>query len=107
MAIIAPQTAANFSTGNYHRILKIEVLCSPREPLPRYHIMVGFYASAEARDLNSDPMYVNCVDIPFSDEVADPRVEIYNLLMQTPLFAGTNAASDVPAEAPPAEAPPA
>jgi hypothetical protein len=104
MAIIAPQTAPNFSTGNYHRILKVEVICNPRELVPRYHILVGFYASAEARDINSDPMYVNAVDIPFTDGVEDPRAGIYALLMQTPLFAGTNAESDVGTE-PPEEIP--
>lgn len=100
MAIIAPQTAPNFSTGNYHRILKVEILCSPREPVPRYHILVGFYAHAEARDAFSDPMYVNAIDIPFTDGVEDPRPYLYDLLMRTELFANTNAQSDVPVELP-------
>lgn len=94
MAIHAPQTAPNFATGNYHRILKVEMLCSPTEPVPRYHVLVGFYASREARDVNANPMYVNTVDIPFDALVVDPRAEIYNLLMQSPLFHGTNAKQD-------------
>ena len=103
MAIIAPQTAPNFATGNYHRILKVEIVCSPKEPCPRYHILVGFYAHAEARDSFSDPMYVNAVDIPFTNGVEDPRPHIYDLLMQSELFINTNAASDEPEE--PAEEP--
>lgn len=95
MAIIAPQTAANFSTGNYHRILKVELIVNPRETVPRYHVLMGFYASAEARNANTDPMYVNIVDIPFSVEIPDPRPGIYNMLMNSPLFLGTNATSDV------------
>lgn len=94
MAIIAPQTAPNFATGNYHRILKVEIICSPSDPVPRYRVYVGFYASQAAREANTDPMYVNAVDIPFSNAVPDPRGAIYNLLMDTPLFANTNAAPD-------------
>lgn len=91
MAIKAPQTAPNFATGDYHRILKVEMLCSPTEPVPRYHVLVGFYATREARDINSNPMYVNTVDIPFGALVVDPRAGIYDLLMQSPLFVNTNA----------------
>lgn len=94
MAIIAPQTAPNFATGNYHKILKVEILCGPREAIPRYHIMVGFYASETARDVNADPMYINTVDIPFKDGVEDPRGGLYDILMRSPLFEGTNAESD-------------
>lgn len=91
MAIYAPQTAANGATGNYHRILKAEIICSPNEPVPRYRLLVGFYASESAREANADPMYVNAVDIPFSDAVPDPRTGLYSLLMESPLFANTNA----------------
>lgn len=94
MAIIAPQTALNFATGNYHRILKFEGICSPSEPDPRLRILVGFYASREARDANTDPMYVNPVEISFADLLVDPRVEMYELLMASPLFTNTNAAPD-------------
>lgn len=92
MAIEAPQSAQNWATGNYHRILKVEMLCGPTEVVPRYHILVGFYHSKEAREQNpTEPLYVNTVDIPFDALLVDPRNEMYNMLMQSPLFAGTNA----------------
>jgi hypothetical protein len=94
MAIIAPQTAPNFATGNYHRILKAEILCGPDEPVPRYHILVGFYASPEARELNTQPMYVHSVNVPFEILAEDPRVALYDMLMESPLFKGTNATTD-------------
>lgn len=99
MAIIAPQTAPNFATGDYFRILKEEVLCSPGEPLPRKRVLLGFYASAAARDANTDPMYVYSIDIPFCDALPDPRPQTYAALMLMDLFANTNARSDeAPAE---------
>lgn len=95
MAILAPQTARNYATGEYHRINKIESECSPETVVPRWLIWVGFYASAEARDLNpKEPMYTDCYAIPFADLAADPRIAFYELLMAIPPFAGTNAAPD-------------
>lgn len=94
MAIIAPQTAPNFATGNYFRILKVEIICGPTEPCPRYQVMLGFYASSAARDSNVDPMYTYNIGIPFTNGVEDPRVKIYELLMGTELFVNTNAAPD-------------
>lgn len=100
MAIIAPQTAPNYSTGDYHRILKAELLCSPSEPVPRWHFLVGFYANAYARDVAPEsPMYVRSIFRTVESIVAvggvDPRVQMYDLIMEDPLFAGTNATSDV------------
>jgi alkylhydroperoxidase/carboxymuconolactone decarboxylase family protein YurZ len=91
MAILAPQTAPNFATGDYHRILRVEIICSPQEINPRYRVLVGFYANRAARDANCEPMYVNAVDMPFSGATPDPRPGIYDLLMNSALFAGTNA----------------
>lgn len=100
MAIIAPQTSPNFAIGDYHRILKAELLCAPDEPIPKWHILVGFYANEYARDQNpKNPLYVNQIFKPIADLVAegetDPRVFLYGLLMKDELFAGTNAAPDV------------
>jgi len=104
MAIIAPQTAPNFAIGDYHRILKAELLCAPDEPVPQWHIMIGFYASEHARQQNpKTPLWVNHVYIPLSDVVnaglSDPRDVLYALAMQTTLYAGTNAEGDVETEA--------
>ncbi len=95
MALIAQHTAPNFATGNYHRILKVEVMCSPREPQPRYHFMVGFYASEQARDQNADPMYVHQVGVPFGEGVEDPRGYLYDLLSKTELFSEMNPEHDI------------
>ena len=88
MAITMQHTAPNFATGNYHRILKVELLCGPTETVPRYHVLLGFYASREARDANVQPMYVNTIDIPFDALVKDPREELYGIIMQCSLFSG-------------------
>lgn len=94
MAIIASQTARNHAMGNYHRINKVTLVCSPTEREPHYLIEVGFYAHAFGREDNPQPMCVNVVEIKFSDLPVDPRVDLYALLLQSPLFAGTNAVSD-------------
>lgn len=104
MAIIAAHTAPNFAFGNYFRILKAEFSCAPYQPgneaaiEPHWHILLGFYASADARDMNTQPMYVHVIDIKLSELPSDPRVDLYSLILQSPLFAGTSAVSDVPAE---------
>lgn len=95
MAIISPQTAPNFAIGEYHRILRAELLCAPGQQEPCWNILVGFYANEYARNQNTQPMWVNNVVIPLKDLPVDPRTELYNLLMQNELFAGKNAAPDV------------
>jgi hypothetical protein len=94
MAIIAPQTAPNHATGNYHRINKVDLVCGTLEKAPHYLVYVGFYAHKYGRDDNPQPMYTNVVEIPVSDLEVDPRVQLYQLLLASPLFAGTNAMSD-------------
>lgn len=101
MAIIAPQTAPNFGTGNYHRIIRAEFLCSPprpdnpNPPEDRLVVYVAFYASAYARDTNPDaPLYVNTLTFLFSEIPVDPRTWMYDLLMQSSLFKDTNAQQD-------------
>lgn len=103
MAIKAPQTAPNFSTGDYHRINSIEYHCYPYEPdhpdppEPKLVIRVGLYANRAARELNpKNPMWTNVAEIPQSQLPQDLRDMVYTLLMQTPLFAGTNAEPDQP-----------
>lgn len=103
MAIISSQTAPNYAIGDYHRILKAELLCSPSEPVPRWHFLVGFYANSYAREMAPEsPMYVRSIFCTIASIVAaggvDPRVQMYDLVMQDPLFAGTDAASDVPSD---------
>lgn len=105
MAIIAPQTAPNYSTGDYHRILKAELLCSPSEPVPRWHYLIGFYANAYARDVAPEtPMWTRSIFVTVESIVAgggpDPRVLMYEQIMRDPAFAGTNATSDVPSDPP-------
>lgn len=107
MAVIAPQSAPNFATGEYHKILKAEYQFFPggpnteNPPEPQLQIHVGFYFNEAARDLNpQNPMWVNVVTVPVKDMTEDHRVFLYDLLMKTPLFAGTNAAPDVQAPAP-------
>lgn len=95
MAIIAHCYAPNFAAGAYHRILRIEMLCSPGEPHPRYVVHVGHYFSEEARNQNTDPMYVHQVVLPFADFPVDPRDELYARVMASPLFAGLDPVSDV------------
>jgi hypothetical protein len=100
MAIIAPQTAPNFSTGDYHKIVSAQLLCSPDEPVPRWHYIVGFYASAAARELApGNPMWTRSIFVTVESIVAgggpDPRVLMYEQIMADPAFAGTNATSDV------------
>lgn len=97
MGITAAHTAPNFAFGNYFRILKAEFQCAPGGA-SAWEFMVGFYANAEARNLNTDPMYVHNVRLPVGQElfdgslVEDPRgTLLYPLLMQSPLFGGTNA----------------
>lgn len=99
MAIIAPQTAENGAVGEYWRILKTELLCGPKEPIPRYHHILGFYASAAQRDQRPElPMWTESIFVTIADIVArgrpDPRTEHYADIMLDPRFAGTNAASD-------------
>lgn len=96
MAVILDYTAPNYATGDYHRILKLQFLCAPGETIePRWEIHVGFYASEEARANNpANPMWYNVVTIPLSQLPTDPRVDFYDMLMNSPLFAGTNAQSD-------------
>jgi hypothetical protein len=95
MAIIAPQTAPNFATGNYHKILRGELICGPKEENPRMIVFMGFYASEAAREANGDPMYTHIITIPLSAMAQDPRIELYELAMQCDLYANTNATSDV------------
>lgn len=100
MAIIAPQTAENYSTGDYHRLLSAQLLCSPQEPVPRWHYLVGFYASAYARDVAPDkPMWTRSIFVTVESIVAaggvDPRDLMYEQIMADPAFSGTNATSDV------------
>lgn len=94
MAIIAAQTALNFAHGDYHRIIKAELVCAPTVERPHWHILVGHYASAYAREQNPQPMFTNVVDIYLDELEADPREGLYGLLLQNELFAGTNAVSD-------------
>ena len=105
MAIIAPQTARNGATGKYWRVLKSELLVGPAEPIPRYHHLIGLYASEYARDVEPLlPMWTESVFVPLAGLVGtglpDPREEIYRQIMASPLFAGTNAVSDAD-ESPP------
>lgn len=111
MAIISSQTAPNYAIGDYHRLLKAELLCSPDEPVPRWHYIVGFYANEYARDrAPQNPMWTRSIFVPIKDIVdaggADPRVLMYEQIMAQAPFAGTDAASDA-ADAPaPEQAPP-
>lgn len=106
MAIIAPHTAPNFAFGNYHRIQDIRYVCNAAEPEPHWLVVVAFYANAEARNLNTEPMYTHSVKLPRGVDlgngviVGDPRAGIYDLLMHT-LFAGTNAEPHLDVELPP------
>lgn len=99
MAIIAPQTAPNFTVGDYWRLQKAELLCSPEEPEPRWHYVIGFYRDAAARDnAPALPMWSAHIFVPISQIAAgggaDPRDLMYQQIMADPMFAGTNAASD-------------
>jgi hypothetical protein len=94
MAINAPRTAQNFSTGNYWRIIRAELVCGPDDPVPQWVVHVGFYANAAARQAFSSPMWVEPFFFPFSETVPDPRADLYPLLLAHPFFANTNAASD-------------
>jgi hypothetical protein len=95
MAIIAHAQSPNFAAGNYHRILRVEMICNPGEPNPRYVVHMGHYFSEQARELNTQPMYVNQVIIPFSQLAIDPRNELYQLVMASEQFAALNPVSDV------------
>jgi hypothetical protein len=66
-------TAANGAKGNYFRVLRIEGICSPGEPVPRWEIWVGFYANQDIRVSVKDPICQYRVNIPFSDLQTDPR----------------------------------
>lgn len=98
MAILMDYTAPNGATGNYFRILRIEGICSPKEPTPRWEIWVGFYASQQVRAENTDPIYNYRINIPFSDLTADPRTgsmaSFYSVIKNYAPFAG-NAVADV------------
>lgn len=100
MAIIAPQTAQNYATGNYHRILKAELLCAPDEPTPKWHIMVGFYASEYARQMNpKEPLYTHhiykSIETMLMEGLPDPRDQLYVFAMQDTQYINTNATADI------------
>lgn len=98
MAILMDHTAPNGAKGNYFRILRIEGICSPKEPLPRWEVWVGFYASQDIRAENTDPIFSYRVNIPFTDLVADPRTgnmpSFYSIIKNYAPFAG-NAVTDI------------
>jgi hypothetical protein len=103
MAIIAPQTAPNYATGNYWKIIKSELLCSPDEPVERMHYVIAFYASEAARHASPNrPLWTESIfrtiEQIIADGGTDPREGphgMYAQIMKDPRFAGTNAASDV------------
>lgn len=100
MAIIAPQTALNGGVGNYHKIQRIEIAASALEPEPRVFIMIGFYASEQARDEFPEyPLFQRTISMTITQMVeaglSDPRDMFYKAAMLDPAFAGTNAKSDV------------
>lgn len=95
MAIIAAQTMdSNWATGNYHKILKIEFICSDNVDAPHYRIIIGFYASEAARAANKDMLHQRTVNVLCSDTVPDLRIFGYEQLMLSDGFANTNAVSD-------------
>lgn len=99
MAIIAPQTAPNFATGDYHRILKAELLCAPSEPVPHWEILVGFYASEAARQANpKEPLWVHRLSLSIEEAKAhgypDPRDMLYDFAMKDMRYKNTNAKRD-------------
>lgn len=106
MAVIGEQTAPGvYASGNYFKIIKQELMCSLKEKDPYVLIHLGFYASAWARDQpDVQPIWIHPIKKTIADLVAegkpDPRIALYNIVMEDPLFAGTNAVSDTPADQP-------
>lgn len=96
MAVIANYSSPNFATGNYHRIIRVDMICSPNEPNPRYEVYVGHYFSEEARRINTSPMCVNVVVIPLNSPALgqDPRDRLYEIVMADAMFAASNPVSD-------------
>ena len=99
MAIKGAQTARNQATGMYHKIQRIEVMCSALEPEPRVLVVVGMYISEAARDNFPDaPLEQRNILFKLEDMIAagfkDFREMAYDYIMQLPPFVDTNAVSD-------------
>ena len=94
MAIIAHCSSENYAAGNYHRIINVEIICAPGEVNPRFVVHLAHYFSEQARNLNSSPMYVNRIVLPFSEFKVDPRKELYSLIMKNKMFDGLGAVTD-------------
>lgn len=91
-------TAPSGAKGNYFRINRIEGICSPREPVPRWEIWVGFYVSQDVRADHTDPVFNYRINVPFNDLQADPRTgempNFYSVIKDYAPFAG-NAVIDI------------
>jgi hypothetical protein len=102
MALIMNHTAPNGATGNYFRINRINGICAPGV-FPHWEIWVGFYASADIRAENTNPLWQYTIEIPFSDLQVDPRSGqmpgLYSVVKNYAPFAGEStldAAEDSP-----------
>lgn len=61
---------------NYHKIVKVEIQSSTN----RINMMIAIYASKEAHDNDSKPLWHEYVEIPFDKFAWDPREAFYPLL---------------------------
>lgn len=78
----------------YHKIIKVEVLCSAWETNPRVVVWVGMYATRELRETNANPLWVEYVEVPIAALASDPRALAYELVAADPRFAQTVAVLD-------------
>lgn len=86
MALSGTLQVPNGGVVSYHKIIKVEILCSTWETRPRVVVWVGMFASQELRDAGGDPLWTEYVEKPLVDFESDPRALAYAMLKDDPRF---------------------